>query len=77
MVTSNDIKTWLEVGLPDSNVEVVGDDGHHFEAVIVSPHFSGKKQIQRHQMVYAALGDKMKQEIHALSLKTLTPEELK
>ena len=77
MVTSNDIKMWLETGLPDSNVQVTGDDGHHFEAVIVSPHFVGKRQIQRHQMVYAVLGDKMKQEIHALSLKTLTPEELK
>lgn len=76
MVTANDIKIWLEAGLPDSKVEVRGEDGHHFEALIISPHFNGKKQIQRHQMVYAVLGDKMKQDIHALSLKTVTSEEL-
>ena len=76
MVTSNDIQMWLAAGLPDSTVQVSGDDGHHFEAVIVSPHFAGKRQIQRHQMVYAVLGDKMKHEIHALSLKTIAPEEL-
>ena len=50
-------------------------DGQHFTALIVSPAFAGKRLIQRHQLVYAALGDRMKAEIHALSMKTLTPEE--
>ena len=50
-------------------------DGSHFQAIIVSPEFAGKRLIQRHQLVYAALGDRMKAEIHALSMKTLTPEE--
>jgi len=50
-------------------------DGAHFEAVIVSNAFAGKRLIARHQLVYAALGDRMKQEIHALSMRTLTPEE--
>jgi acid stress-induced BolA-like protein IbaG/YrbA len=74
MVTPEQIKQWIEAGLPDSAVEIEGD-GHHFNAVIVCPAFAGKSMIQQHQMVYAALGDKMKAEIHALSMKTLTPEQ--
>ena len=61
-------------GLPGTEISVSGD-GHHFEAVIVNADFEGKSLIQRHQMVYGALGDKMKVEIHALSMKTLTPQE--
>ena len=56
------------------HLEVEGD-GQHFNAVIVSKAFEGKRPIQRHQLVYAALGDRMREEIHALSMKTLTPEE--
>ncbi len=74
MVTPREIKGWIEQNLADSQVEIDGD-GHHFEAVIVCPGFAGKSRIQQHQMVYAALGDRMKSEIHALSMKTLTPEE--
>ena len=74
MVTPEDIEDWIQAGLPDTKVSVHGD-GHHFEAVIVNAGFAGKSLIQRHQMVYGALGDKMKAEIHALSMKTLTPEE--
>ena len=50
-------------------------NGQHFTALIVSPAFAGKRPIQRHQLVYAALGDRMREEIHALSMRTLTPEE--
>lgn len=75
MVSRDDIKQWLEIGLPDSQIEVMGDDGHHFEVLVISPHFEGKKELQRHRMVYAVLGDKMKKDIHALSLKTITPQE--
>lgn len=53
----------------------VAGDGQHFEAVIVSAEFAGKSRVQRHQRVYAALGDRMREEIHAISMKTLTPEE--
>ncbi len=74
MVTPQDIKGWIEQNLPGSEVEIDGD-GHHFEAVIVCPDFSGKNRIQRHQMVYGALGERMKSDIHALSMKTLTPQE--
>jgi acid stress-induced BolA-like protein IbaG/YrbA len=53
---------------------VVGD-GTHFEAVIVSEAFAGKNRVQRHQLVYQTLGDRMREEIHALSMKTYTPQE--
>lgn len=69
-----EIKTLIEHGLPGSQATVSGD-GQHFEAVIVARDFGGKTMLQQHQMVYRALGDKMRSEIHALSLKTLTPEE--
>ena len=76
MVTPENIKGWIEENLDDSEVEISGD-GHHFEAMIVCNGFVGKTLIQRHQMVYQALGDKMKAEIHALSMKTLTQDERK
>lgn len=74
MVTPEQIKQWIEAGLAEARVEIDGD-GHHFDAVIVCPAFEGKSRIQQHQLVYAALGDKMKAEIHALSMKTLAPSE--
>lgn len=70
MITALDIQAFLAAGFPDSEVTVTGDDGHHFETVIVSPAFIGKKEIERHRMVYAVLGDKMVKDIHALSIKT-------
>jgi len=68
------IKSYIAAGIECTHLEVDGD-GQHFTAVIVSSAFAGKRLIQRHQLVYAALGDRMKAEIHALSMKTLTPEE--
>lgn len=68
------VKSYIAAGLACSHLEVEGD-GQHFKAVIVSAAFVGKRSIQRHQIVYAALGDRMREEIHALSMKTLTPEE--
>ena len=74
MVTTDSIKQSIEAGLACQHVEVIGD-GQHFQAVIVSADFAGKNRVQRHQLVYAALGDRMREEIHALSMRTLTPEE--
>ena len=74
MVTPEQLKSWISVGFDGADIHVDGD-GHHFEAVIVAEEFEGKNRIQRHQLVYAALGDKMKAEVHALSMKTLTPSE--
>jgi len=68
------VKSYIAAGLECSHLEVEGD-GQHFKALIVSAAFAGKRPIQRHQIVYAALGDRMREEIHALSMKTLTPEE--
>jgi acid stress-induced BolA-like protein IbaG/YrbA len=68
------IHGYLTAGMECTHVEVDGD-GRHFTALIVSPAFAGKRLIQRHQIVYAALGDRMREEIHALSMKTLTPDE--
>jgi len=74
MVSPQNIQDWISCGLSGSDVKVEGD-GQHFEVVIIYPEFEGKSLIQRHQMVYSVLGDKMKAEIHALSMKTLTPCE--
>lgn len=74
MVTPENIQQYIEQGMPCEHVRVAGD-GQHFEAVIVSAEFRGKNRVQQHQIVYRALGDRMKAEIHALSMKTLTPEE--
>jgi acid stress-induced BolA-like protein IbaG/YrbA len=74
VVTPSEIETWLRQGLACDFVRVEGD-GHHFEAVIVSEAFLGKSRIEQHQVVYGALGERMKADIHALSIRTLTPEE--
>ena len=74
MVTPESIRASLEAGLPCDHVEVRGD-GHHFEAVIVSKAFAGLSRVKQHQLVYAALGDRMREEIHALSMQTLTPQQ--
>ena len=75
MYEADDIKRLIETELPDAEVEVAGDDGVHFAARVVSPSFAGKGVVEQHRMVYAALGERLGGEIHALSLKTLTPEQ--
>lgn len=72
MVTPEQVRSYILENLPCDHVEVAGD-GHHFEAVIVSSAFEGKSRVQQHQTVYRALGDRMREEIHALSMKTFTP----
>ena len=74
MVDPSSIEQSIRSGLDCTHLEVQGD-GAHFEAVVVSPAFAGASRVKRHQLVYAALGDRMKEEIHALSMKTLTPDE--
>ena len=73
-MNTDEIKTLIENGLTTSFVNVVGD-GTHFEAIIVSDEFEDKMLIDRHKLVYGALGDAMKEAIHALSMKTYTPEQ--
>ena len=74
MTDPKQIQTWISESLPCDHVAVSGD-GQHFEAVIVSAAFRGKSRVQQHQLVYAALGERMRAEIHALSMKTFTPED--
>ena len=74
MITPEQIESYIRTGLEGAQVRVTGD-GEHFEALVVSEAFRGKGRVQRHQLVYAALGERMRGEIHALSMRTLTPEE--
>ena len=70
-----EVQRLIEAGLPGARVQVMSDDDTHFEAVIIAEQFVGKRMIQRHQLVYAALGPRMGREIHALSMQVLTPAE--
>ncbi len=74
MILPEQVKSYIEQGLECVLVQVTGD-GRHFEAAIVSPAFRGMRKVQQHQLVYRALGDRMHEEIHALSMQTYTPEE--
>lgn len=76
MIHRDDIKRLIEQGLPGAEAVVRGDDGAHFEADVVCADFQGLNMVKQHQMVYAALGDRMQSgEIHALALRTYTPEQ--
>ena len=72
--TAADVRNFIAAGLQCSHLEVEGD-GRHFFATIVAADFEGRSRVQRHQRVYQALGDRMREQIHALSMKTLTPAE--
>lgn len=74
MVTPESIQTDIEKGMAATLVRVIGD-GQHFEALIVSDEFAGLNRVQRQQRVNKTLGERMKGEIHALSMKTFTPQE--
>lgn len=71
----NEIAGLIQQGLPQAEVEVTTDGQGHYLALVISDDFAGKRSLQRHQMVYATLGSRVGNEIHALALKTLTPEE--
>ncbi|MBU6259120.1 MAG: BolA family transcriptional regulator [Burkholderiales bacterium] len=72
--TPEQLREFITAGLPCERIDVEGD-GRHFFATIVSAEFAGLPRVRRHQRVYAALGDRMREQIHALSMKTLTPAE--
>jgi acid stress-induced BolA-like protein IbaG/YrbA len=77
MTRAEEIQRLIEAGLPGAEVRVLGDDGQHFEAMVISTEFAGKSLVQQHQLVYRALGANMRDTvIHALSLRTLTPEQV-
>ncbi len=72
--TPQQVREFIAAGLHCEHLEVEGD-GRHFFATIVCAAFAGRSRVARHQQVYAALGDRMREQIHALSMKTLTPAE--
>ncbi|RCS58725.1 BolA family protein [Parvibium lacunae] len=72
--TPENVRDYIAAALPCAHLQVEGD-GRHFYATIVSTAFEGLRAVQRHQKVYAGLGERMREEIHALSMKTLTPSE--
>jgi acid stress-induced BolA-like protein IbaG/YrbA len=73
---ADELKKLIETGVAGAEVMVQGD-GDHFEATVVSEQFEGKSMVQQHQMVYGVLGDLMQGEVHALALRTLTPQQWK
>lgn len=74
-MTPAEIQQLIEQHLPDCTAEIASDDLTHYEATVVSSAFVGKRPLQRHQLVYQALGERMGREIHAMSIAAYTPEE--
>ena len=74
-MNKDEIKNVIEKGIDCSHIEVVGDDGAHFEALVISNEFLNLNRVQRHQLVYESLGDLMNEKIHALSLRLYDPSE--
>jgi acid stress-induced BolA-like protein IbaG/YrbA len=72
---SEDIAKLIHTQLPTADVRVASPDDVHFEAVVIAGEFTGKRTLERHRLVYAALGERMGREIHALALQVFTPEE--
>jgi acid stress-induced BolA-like protein IbaG/YrbA len=75
VLSAKQLESYITQHLSCDFIEVRGDDGTHFEATIVAPAFEGKRMVAQHQLVYAALGDRMRAEIHALGMKTYTPTQ--
>ncbi|MBT5891776.1 MAG: BolA/IbaG family iron-sulfur metabolism protein [Chromatiales bacterium] len=74
-MTPQQVEQLIQTGLPDAQVSVMSEDDTHFEAMVISSQFAGKRPLQRHQMVYQTLGELMGGEIHALSIQAKTPDE--
>lgn len=74
-MTPQQVEKLIQTGLPDAQVSVMSEDDTHFEAMVISSQFAGKRPLQRHQMVYQTLGELMGGEIHALSIQAKTPDE--
>lgn len=74
-MTPAEVQQLIETHLPDCSAQVASDDQTHYEATVISSAFAGKRSLQRHQLIYSALGERMGREIHALSIAAYTPEE--
>ena len=74
-MTADEVTQLILAGIPGAQVRVLTDDDTHYEAIVIATQFEGKRPIQRHQLVYAGLGDKMGREVHALAIQAYTPAE--
>lgn len=74
-MNADTIQALIAAGMPEAKISVEGADGVHFEALVIASEFTGLRPLQRHRRVYETLGDRLGGEIHALALKTFTPEE--
>jgi acid stress-induced BolA-like protein IbaG/YrbA len=74
-MTADEVTQLILAGIPGAQVRVLTDDDTHYEAIVIATQFEGKRPIQRHQLVYAGLGEKMGREVHALSIQAYTPTE--
>ena len=74
-MTADEVTRMILAGLPGATARVMTDDDTHFEAIVIAEEFAGKRPLQRHQMVYAGLGERMGREVHALSIQAYTPAE--
>ncbi|MBI4084162.1 MAG: BolA/IbaG family iron-sulfur metabolism protein [Candidatus Lambdaproteobacteria bacterium] len=75
MMPIQELRRLLEGAFPGDRIDLHSDDNHHFQLLIVSPLFAEKSRVEQHQLVYRALGDAMREAVHALALKTFTPEQ--
>ena len=75
MISLDTVKGMLENAFPGATIRLESNDNVHFQLLVVAPQFEGKNMVEQHQMVYAALGDAMREDIHALTIKSLTPEQ--
>jgi acid stress-induced BolA-like protein IbaG/YrbA len=75
MIPAAEVKKMLEQAFPGDHIELASGDDHHFQLLIVSERFAGRTPVEQHQMVYRALGGAMREDIHAMSLRTYTPEQ--
>ena len=74
-MNTSDIEKLITIAMPDADVVVESDDGVHFSTRVIAAEFEGKMPIARHRLIYASLGDGMKEKIHALSIQAYTPSE--
>ena len=70
-----EIEKLISAGFEDAIIRVASDDNHHFEAHVVAEEFQGRRPLARHQLIYRCLGSLVGNEIHALSIRAMTPDE--
>ena len=75
MIALETLQGMLESAFPGATIRLESNDNVHFQLLVVAPQFEGKNMVEQHQMVYAALGDAMRADVHALTIKSMTPDQ--